>query len=115
MPYRPGAGRKKGSVRPVSEEVHSLLQLNTVNILNKAIALATCKEPNTAILAKLIDKILPTLTSGSLDMNAKIKQSLDDIPENKLKEMVVEFSKYAANAAVIVNEAKKKEKSESGK
>lgn len=102
-------GRKPGfSPKVIPQDVKELLALNAPNIVNKAIALATSSEPNMVILSKLLDKILPSLQAGSLEMNAKIKGSLDSVPEDKLKDMVVEFSKYAAEANNKLEAKKKK-------
>lgn len=110
MPYRPNSGRKKGGINSLKNntEAAEILKLNSVNLVNKAIALATGKEPDRIILSKLIDKILPSLNSGSLDMTAKIKGSLNDLSEETLKDMVVEFSKYAAEANSKLEAKKKK-------
>ena len=92
--YRPGSGRKKGGGGLAHQEARELLSLNSSPIVNKALKLALdIKYPNIMILSKLLDKVLPTLTLGSLEVDAKIKGGLKSIPDAQLKEMIKEFSK----------------------
>lgn len=61
---RDGAGRKKGGHNKNSnvKAVNELLGANRVLILQKAITLATKKQPNEKILNKLLDKVLPNIS-----------------------------------------------------
>lgn len=91
---RPGAGRPRFAGDLKHEEARALLALNSTTLVTKAIALATNeKAPNMMLLSKLLDKVLPSLTLGRLDVDANVKNSLKSIPEEQLKQMIKAFAK----------------------
>ena len=99
------------------DEAKDLIKLNNKLIVQKAIALATHKKyPNVALLTKLLDKVLPTLTLGAMDVDATIDDGLKRIPEPALKNLILEFANYDADevkpvkAKVTVSKKKKRKK-----
>lgn len=70
---RPGAGRPKGGRNEKTLEMLRLLEDNKELLINRAVALATHRtRPNTTLLAKLLDKILPTLSSADVKANLNV-------------------------------------------
>lgn len=107
MPHggpRIGAGRPAGSKNLKVSIVKELLDENKEILINKAIALATSKEPNIAVLLKLLDKITPTLSSANDNLNLNKGTVLDDFEPDELKSM-------AMNLTALINkrETQKKE------
>lgn len=106
--YRANGGRKKGSGGAAYQEARDLLSSNSLPLIQKAIKLALDKKsPNTAIMSKLLDKLLPTLTIGSLEVDAKVKGQLQQVPEDQLKKMIKMFSSTPTDK-IKIKDGKKK-------
>lgn len=112
---RPGAGRKKGgknsTVLGMKLDGQNLLVLNKDILINKAIALATQRKPNVAVLLKLLDKIAPSLSSAADTMNLKTTNPTGQLSDDDLKALVVKL----ASAVHKREEDLNNEKSSSGK
>lgn len=93
---RPGAGRPKGAHTKVKFD-KSLLEENSDLIINNAIMLATKKEPNIMILSKLLDKLLPSLSSSQDTVNLKNQQPLASLSEEQIKSLLKSLVKVASN------------------
>ena len=63
---RKGAGRKQGSGDKRLELVRFALSENRERLIGTAIRLATGRKPSVPILAKLLDKCLPSLHSAAV-------------------------------------------------
>jgi len=88
--------RVKGSGVTALEvrDANALLKDSAVLLLNRALYLATKKDPNTVVLTKLLDKILPTLTDSRVK-GAFITMPFSDLPEDQLKQLASEYAKMA--------------------
>ena len=75
--YRPGGGRPKGSKNKENKALATILEDEKGNLLKEAIKLAY--EGNTAIMTKLLDKIVPTLNSNA---NINTELNSDDYISN---------------------------------
>jgi len=75
-----------------NKESRDLLEANRVNIVRKAIHLATSKNPDTRILAKLLDKILPTLNSSNFTGDLSLHE-LPNASNDELKKMLAAYAK----------------------
>lgn len=105
--FRSGAGRKPGSVNKDSQLARDLLKENKELLIQRAIALATANKPNIPVLLKLLDKVLPSLSSA--DIEANIKQNhLTDLSEHELKKLTVNLAKL-----VVENEQEEEEQTNS--
>ncbi|MFH1641507.1 MAG: DUF5681 domain-containing protein [Nanoarchaeota archaeon] len=71
MPYKKGEcgnpnGRPKGSLNKTTRAAHRILYEKQDKIIRRAITLALDKNaPNTVLLAKLLDKVLPSQIVGT--------------------------------------------------
>jgi len=90
---RDGAGRPAGSRNERTLKMLEVLDDNKEVIINRAVALATHRaRPNTTLLAKLLDKILPTLNSADIK-NRIITDPLEDFDVNQLEQLISRLSK----------------------
>lgn len=113
MPHggrRKGAGRPAGSKNTKVSIVKQILDENKEVIINKALAMATSKEPNIPILLKLLDKIAPTLSSANDNLSLNKGNVLDDFEPDDLKAM-------ALNLTALINkrDAQRKENDQTAK
>ena len=100
---RKGAGRRKGGKNQRTRDIESTLDANRNLIVDKAIAMATHRtKPNTTILAKLLDKVLPTLNNNSLDAKLTVND-LPEVSDKDVQEMIVLYGK-------VVKSKKRKKK-----
>ena len=77
------------------EEAKALIGLNNKAIVQRALTLALNKKsPNIVLLTKLLDKVLPTLTLGAMDIDADVKTDLQRIPDAAIKKLLKEFASY---------------------
>ena len=60
--YRQGGGRPKGSKNKANLKIDEILATEGANLVHQAVRLA--KLGNAAVLCKLLDKVLPTLTDN---------------------------------------------------
>jgi hypothetical protein len=56
---RPGSGRKKGSIDPRKRDAIELLKGAAPAIVEKALSMIMCDEPNVQVMTALIKKIFP--------------------------------------------------------
>jgi hypothetical protein len=90
---RPGAGRKPGKRNQSTVEMLKLLEENKELLINRAVALATHRtRPNTTILAKLLDKILPTLSSADVKAHLNV-DPLEEFTEDDLEQLITRLNK----------------------
>lgn len=118
MPHggvRIGAGRPMGSKNTKVSIVKQILDENKEVIINKAIALATQKEPNTAILLKLLDKIAPTLSSANDKLTTGSQSVLDDFEPDELKSMAMNLTQLINKRETQLKENDKTPKAEKQK
>lgn len=83
---RAGSGRKPGSRNKRLLANLKTLDENKELIINKAILVATKKNPNTSVLTKLLDKLLPTLSSA--DIKNSLNEPFENVPEKDLEALI---------------------------
>jgi hypothetical protein len=94
---RPGSGRPKGSPNKNTQACRELLQVNRELILQKAIALATKKDPNIPILLKLVDKIVPTLHSSKIGADVHTDSPFEGVDNSTIASILLEYQKQSTS------------------
>lgn len=100
---RPGSGRPAGSKNKATSLIKDILDSNKEVLMNTAIRLATQKEPNIAVLLKLLDKISPTLSSSSGDFNLNNNSPVGKLDDDQLKNLMANLLKVANKREELIN------------
>lgn len=72
---RPGSGRPKGQKNTKTQEGLEWISLNKPELLDKAMEMV--REGNHTVLAKLLDKVLPTLTENKNETEITFNIKMD--------------------------------------
>ena len=89
---QPNSGRKPGSPNVKNIPAKNILNENRELLVNKAVYLATKKNPNIPILLKLLDKVAPSLTSSKIEADVTNRLPFEDLNLDSIVEVLKEYT-----------------------